>query len=207
MFNKKDFDYYQKFVELVEYNCRAADLLCEIVYNYDLKKAQAMLKSMHDVEHEADMQKHTLVNKLIKEFITPIDREDIINLSQEIDDVTDNIEDVLIKIYMYNIKTIKKGALDFTDIIKRCCEALRKTFIEFHNFSRSKTIKGLIIEVNDLEEEGDKLFVESMNELFASDADAVEKLVWKSIFENLEKCCDSCEHVANIVETTIMKNS
>lgn len=207
MFNKRDFDYYQKFVELVEYNCRAADLLCEIVYNYDLKKAQAMLKSMHDVEHEADMQKHTLVNKLIKEFITPIDREDIINLSQEIDDVTDNIEDVLIKIYMYNIKTIKKGALDFTDIIKRCCEALRKTFIEFHNFSRSKTIKGLIIEVNDLEEEGDKLFVESMNELFASDADAVEKLVWKSIFENLEKCCDSCEHVANIVETTIMKNS
>ncbi|HPJ76863.1 MAG TPA: DUF47 family protein [Clostridia bacterium] len=207
MFNKKDFDYYQKFVELVEYNCRAADLLCEIVYNYDLKKAQTMLKSMHDVEHEADMQKHTLVNKLIKEFITPIDREDIINLSQEIDDVTDNIEDVLIKIYMYNIKTIRKGALDFTDIIKRCCEALRKTFIEFHNFSRSKTIKGLIIEVNDLEEEGDKLFVESMNELFASDADAVEKLVWKSIFENLEKCCDSCEHVANIVETTIMKNS
>ena len=207
MFNKRDFDYYQKFVELVEYNCRAADLLCEIVYNYDLKKAQTMLKSMHDVEHEADMQKHTLVNKLIKEFITPIDREDIINLSQEIDDVTDNIEDVLIKIYMYNIKTIKKGALDFTDIIKRCCEALRKTFIEFRNFSRSKTIKGLIIEVNDLEEEGDKLFVESMNELFASDADAVEKLVWKSIFENLEKCCDSCEHVANIVETTIMKNS
>ena len=130
MFNKRDFDYYQKFVELVEYNCRAADLLCEIVYNYDLKKAQTMLKSMHDVEHEADMQKHTLVNKLIKEFITPIDREDIINLSQEIDDVTDNIEDVLKNIYMYNIKTIKKGALDITDIIKRCCEALRKTFIE-----------------------------------------------------------------------------
>ncbi len=207
MFKKNEYNYYQKFVELVEYNCKAAELLCEIVYNFDPKKAESMLKSMHDIEHEADVQKHLMVNKLIKEFITPIDREDIINLSQEIDDVTDTVEDVLIMMHMYNVKSIRKGTIEFTDIIKRCCEALKQTFQEFHNFSRSKTIKSLIIEVNDLEEEGDRLFVKMMNELFASDDDAVEKLVWKSIYENLEKCCDACEHVANIVETTIMKNS
>ena len=207
MFKKKGFDYFEKFVELVEYNCKAAELLSEIVQNYDSKKAEAMLKSMHDIEHAADMEKHEMMNRLVKEFITPIDREDIINLSQNIDDVTDNIEDVLIKMHMYNVKNIKKGTIEFTDIIQRCCEALRQTFLEFHNFARSKIIKGLIIEVNDLEEEGDRLFVTSMTDLFTSDVDATEKLIWKSIYENLEKCCDACEQVANIVETTIMKNS
>jgi hypothetical protein len=207
MFRKDTFDYYEKFVELVDYNCKAADLLYEILVNFDIKKAQACLKSMHDIEHNADDAKHTMSNKLVKEFITPIDREDIINLSQEIDDVTDTIEDVLIQMYMYDVKSIKKEALEFAKIIKRCCEALKLTFMEFHNFTKSKTIKSLIVEVNDLEEEGDRLFVECIRDLFTTSTNAVEIMTWKSLYENLEKCCDACEHVANIVETTIMKNS
>lgn len=207
MFRKKRNNYFEMFVDLIEYSCKAAEYLIEILSDYDSNKTKEHLIEMHKIEHEADMKKHEMVNELVKEFITPIDVEDIINLAQEIDSVTDNIEDILIKMYMYSVEDLKPGVLEFCDIIKKLCYTLKDTLIEFQNFSKSEKIKDYIIVVNDLEEEGDSLYIRLMRDLFQSDASAEQKVIWRSIYRNFEACCDKAEDVANIVETIMMKNS
>ena len=158
------------------------------------------LDELHRIEHDADKKKHEMMAVLVKAFITPIEREDIILLSQSIDEVTDKIEDVLIRIYINNVQQIRPEALAFIKVIIRCCEALKEV-------RKSKTLHGLIIEINALEEEGDSLFIDSMRSLHAEVTDPIKIIAWREIYVYLEKCCDACEHVADVVESVIMKNT
>ena len=207
MSKKSDSYYFQNFIECVECGCQAAKMLEDNLNHFDTGLLQDKLDELHRIEHDADKKKHEMMAVLVKAFITPIEREDIILLSQSIDEVTDKIEDVLIRIYINNVQQIRPGALAFIKVIIRCCEALKEVMEEFADFRKSKTLHGLIIEINALEEEGDRLFIESMRKLHAEVTDPIEIIAWREIYVYLEKCCDACEHVADVVESVIMKNT
>ena len=195
MSKKSDSYYFQNFIECVECGCQAAKMLEDNLNHFDTGLLQDKLDELHRMA------------VLVKAFITPIEREDIILLSQSIDEVTDKIEDVLIRIYINNVQQIRPEALAFIKVIIRCCEALKEVMEEFADFRKSKTLHGLIIEINALEEEGDRLFIESMRKLHAEVTDPIEIIAWREIYVYLEKCCDACEHVADVVESVIMKNT
>ena len=207
MSKKSDSYYFQNFIECVECGCQAAKMLEDNLNHFDTGLLQDKLDELHRIEHDADKKKHEMMAVLVKAFITPIEREDIILLSQSIDEVTDKIEDVLIRIYINNVQQIRPEALAFIKVIIRCCEALQEVMEEFADFRKSKTLHGLIIEINALEEEGDRLFIESMRRLHAEVTDPIEIIAWREIYVYLEKCCDACEHVADVVESVIMKNT
>ena len=207
MSKKSDSYYFQNFIECVECGCQAAKMLEDNLNHFDTGLLQDKLDELHRIEHDADKKKHEMMAVLVKAFITPIEREDIILLSQSIDEVTDKIEDVLIRIYINNVQQIRPEALAFIKVIIRCCEALTEVMEEFADFRKSKTLHGLIIEINALEEEGDRLFIESMRRLHAEVTDPIEIIAWREIYVYLEKCCDACEHVADVVESVIMKNT
>ena len=207
MSKKSDSYYFQNFIECVECGCQAAKMLEDNLNHFDTGLLQDKLDELHRIEHDADKKKHEMMAVLVKAFITPIEREDIILLSQSIDEVTDKIEDVLIRIYINNVQQIRPEALTFIKVIIRCCEALKEVMEEFADFRKSKTLHGLIIEINALEEEGDRLFIESMRKLHAEVTDPIEIIAWREIYVYLEKCCDACEHVADVVESVIMKNT
>ena len=204
---KKDYDYFQAFTQAVDYSCQAAEILKNTLTYFDTDKLNDRLKDIHGVEHAADLGKHEMMSELARAFITPIEREDILELMQELDDVTDDIEDVLIRTYIFHILSIREDALRFADIISRCCGEMLKMMKEFRDFRKSKTIHEMIVAINDLEEEGDRLYTEAVRRLFMHSKDPIELMVWREIFDRMEKCCDACEHVANIVESIIMKNS
>lgn len=207
MARKNDFDYFDGFIKLAEYSYEAAKLLDETLQNFDTDTLQEKMKIMHEIEHEADLEGHEITRRLAKEFITPIEREDIIMLIHEIDDVTDCIEDVLLHMYMYNVKEIPVDVVKFSKIILSACKELIDTFKEFKNFKKSKEIHTKIIRINRLEEEGDNLYTESVRKLHVTRHDAIEIVTWTIAYNRLEKCCDACEEAANVVESIIMKNS
>ena len=207
MAKKSDNYYFENFIQCVECGCQAAMMLEENLANFDVNRLSENLDELHKIEHDADKKKHEMMGVLVKAFITPIEREDIILLSQCIDEVTDQIEDVLIRIYINNVHTIRPEALQFTKVIIRCCKVLKEIMEEFANFKKSKTLHGLIIEINALEEGGDRLFIDSMRRLHTEVADPLEIIAWREIYNFLEKCCDACEHVADAVESVIMKNT
>ena len=207
MAKKNDNYYFENFIECVECGCQAAKMLEENLTDFDVNQLSDKLEELHRIEHDADKKKHEMMAVLVKAFITPIEREDIILLSQSIDEVTDKIEDVLIRIYINNVQSIRPEAVQFTKVIIRCCQVLKEIMEEFANFKKSKTLHGLIIEINALEEEGDRLFIESMRKLHTQVTDPLEIIAWREIYNFLEKCCDAGEHVADAVESVIMKNT
>lgn len=207
MSKKSDSYYFQNFIECVQCGCQAAKMLEDNLMNFDAGILEDRLDQLHEIEHNADKKKHEMMGILVKAFITPIEREDIILLSQSIDEVTDKIEDVLIRVYINNINSIKPEAVEFTKIIIRCCNALKEIMEEFVDFRKSRTLHGLIVEINALEEEGDRMFIHSMRRLHTEVRDPIEIIAWREIYVYLEKCCDACEHVADIVESVIMKNT
>lgn len=207
MAKKHDNDYFEMFVELVDYSCRAAHGLYDTLTNFDVAKLPDTMEVLHQIEHAADGGKHNLMEKLTAEFIPPIEREDIIAITNEIDDVTDSIEDVLMKVYMYNIQSIRSEAIEFCQTIVQCCEALKNAMIEFRHFKKTEKLKPLIIEINRLEGEGDRQYTEAVHTLFTGRGDPIEAFAWTQVFSRMERCCDACEHTANVIESVIMKNS
>ena len=207
MARKKDINYFDTFVELAVYSCQAANLLKDIMNNFNADGLKDKMQEMHVIEHSGDEARHKMVRRLAKEFITPIEREDIMAMADAIDDVTDAIEDVVMHMYMFNIRSINEYALKMTEVVVKCCNALKDALDELHNFRKSQKLHGLIVDINFLEEEGDRLFTEAMRDLYVNGKDFLEVAAWNQTFNDLEKCCDACEEVSNVIENVIMKNT
>lgn len=175
--------------------------------NYKPDDIQQMLDEMHAIEHNADVKKHEMNEALAKAFVTPVDREDLDMLSHQLDDVTDLIEEILQKFYIFDIRAIDPAAVTFAKKLVRSCELLCDIMGEFENFKKSKKIRPLIIELNDVEEECDKLYLSSMRDLPRQSADVLTIISWCEIFDCMEACADACEHASECVGSVIMKNT
>ena len=207
MSKKQDSFYFDNFVACTECACRAAELLEKTMDDFNPEELSERLDKIHEVEHAADEKKHELLRVLAKAFITPIEREDILLLSQSIDEMVDQIEDVLLRIYCNNILTIQSNAIKLVNVIVRCCGEVKELMKKFSDFKRSKNIHDHIVRINSMEEEADKLFISSLRELHTTYDDPITIVVWREIYILLEQCADACEHVADAVESVIMKNS
>jgi predicted phosphate transport protein (TIGR00153 family) len=203
----KEDKYYESFVEMVGYSCEAAQLLKRILYAFDPSELNEQMRNMHQIEHSGDIARHVMTKKLAREFITPIEREDIMAMAEAIDNVTDKIEDVLMRIYIFNIPEIREEAKKITDVIVRSCETLRAALSEFHNFRKSKTLHEKIILVNQLEEEADNIYTTGVRNLYLERTDPTLVQAWYETFQFLEDCCDACEDVADVIESVMLKNS
>lgn len=207
MSKKQDTFYFQNFIDCADCACRAAHLLEETMRHFDPDKLPEKLDEMHEIEHAADKKKHALLDTLVKAFITPIEREDIIQMSQNIDEITDKLEDVLIRIYYNHVRIIRPDALQLVEVVIRCCEEVQKLLNEFADFKHSKSLHDHIIHINSLEEEADKRYISCMYDLHGSDSDLLDVIAWREIYSYLEKCADVGEHIADTVESVVMKNS
>ena len=204
---KGDKFYFENFAETAALSKKAAEYLLNCLENYDPKNLRPMLHTMHEIEHSADGKKHEMNAALAKAFVTPVDREDLDMLSHRIDDVTDQIEEVLQMFYIDNIQTVNPAAVEFATRIVKACDILCTLMDEFENFKKSKKIHELIVELNDMEEECDKLYLTSMRELSKNATDVLLTLSWRDIYGSLEACVDACEHAGDCVRTVIMKNT
>ena len=207
MAKKQDSFYYDNFIACIDYSCQAAHLLNEVMASFSPQQIKERLDEMHALEHGADVKKHELLNVLAKAFITPIEREDILLLSQNIDEVTDKIEDVLLRLYCNNVQVIRPDALKLSEVVIRCCEEAKNMAREFADFKHSKTLHDHIVNINTMEEEADDLFISSLRTLHTTCSDPLQVIVWRALYTYLEKCMDACEHVADTVESVVMKNS
>ncbi|MCM8900269.1 DUF47 family protein [Caldicoprobacter algeriensis] len=206
MLRRKGYNYYEMFKKVAEHACEASQMLQTTIDNYKLEGLSRKITEIHNIEHTADAEKHEMIRHLLKEFLPPIEREDIIRLAEQVDNVVDSIEEILMRLYMYNIKSIRHESFEFVKIISRCTETLKELMREFPNFRKSATIHKYIVELNDMEEEGDRLYTAALRRLYVESQDPIEVIAWTQVFECFENCCDVCEEVADIVESIIMKN-
>ncbi|MBE6617090.1 MAG: DUF47 family protein [Ruminococcaceae bacterium] len=204
---KGDKFYFDNFMECASLSKQAAEYLVSCLENFDADKIEEMLDTMHSFEHSADKKKHEMSEALAKAFVTPVDREDLDLMSHQLDNVLDIMEEVLQKLYIYDIKTIEASAVEYAKNLVRSCDLLCSIMGEFENFKKSKKIHALIVECNDVEEECDKLYLSTVRAITKNSSDTLEKLSWYKIFDCFEECADACEHVSDCVGSIIMKNT
>ena len=117
MGKKQDAYYFNTFTACAEDACRAAHLLKNVLEDFKPEELETQLDKLHEIEHSADEKKHDIMDHLAKEFIPPIEREDIVSLSQNIDNVTDKVEDILLRVYMNNGQYNRQGRAGYDG----CC--------------------------------------------------------------------------------------
>jgi len=147
------------------------------------------------------------MNFLLKDFLPPIEREDIINISHRIDNVIDLTEEVLINLDIFNIDKIEEDAIKCAQLLVKCCDNLKRLLNEFGNFKKSENIRNEIVEINRLEGEGDILYTECMKKMYLNKRDAIDIIKWTTIYNCFEECFDACESIGDYIETVIMKNT
>ena len=204
---KGDKFYFENFMACTALSKEAATYLVDCLENYDPNKIEDMLQKMHEIEHRADQKKHEMNEVLRKAFVTPVDREDLDMLSHQVDDVTDMLEEVLQKFYINDVRIIQPDAIEFAKKLVKSCELLCSLMGEFENFKRSKHIRSMIVNLNDAEEECDRLYLKSMRSLAKESANVLSIIAWRDIYDCMESCADACEHVSECVGAVIMKNT
>ncbi|MBQ8766936.1 MAG: DUF47 family protein [Clostridia bacterium] len=204
---KGDKFYFENFAATTELSKKAALYLVECLENYNPENIETMLKNMHEIEHSADKKKHEMNEALAKAFVTPVDREDLDMLSHNLDQVTDKIEEILQKFYIYNIQSVDPAVIEFAKKLVKSCELLCELMGEFENFKRSKKIHSIIVSLNDVEEECDNLYLTSIRELTKDRTDVLKVVSYVKIYDCFESCADACEHASECVGAVIMKNT
>lgn len=208
MAKKQKFDYFKAYERLTELAVEESEILIKTFEGFsNSSELEEVLPRVHELEHRGDEINHDIFSSAATDFMPPIDREDIVQLAHALDNVLDYIEDVLVHMYTYDISTMPENALQFAALIKKSCKALDKAMGEFHNFKKSKKFKQLIVDINDYEEEADMLYSQAMRHLHTVENESVmHVLVWSRMYERMERCCDACEHAADIVSTILLKN-
>lgn len=204
---KETLNYFDSFIKNSSYALEASKMLRNFIYNFDVSKSAEMDNEVHKIENEADQGQHIILNYLVKDFLPPIDREDIIAIAHQIDDIIDDIDEIVINIDILNVTKLRDDVKDFVDLLEKDCERLVQMFELFKNFQDFKTIKEKIIEINMFEDEGDKLYQKALKNLYRNEKDSIEVIKWTTLYNCLENCFDSCESAADCVEEVIMKNS
>ncbi|MBO5139320.1 MAG: DUF47 family protein [Peptococcaceae bacterium] len=204
---KKNNDYFVLIKKQTSCCVEASNLLEKILCKFDKDNIHDYRNKMHEIENKADEVHHDILAKLSTEFITPIDQEDILHLVQIIDEITDALDEVILDIYMYHINDISKQTVELSKIVNKCVEALDEAAGELKNFKKRESLHKLLIKVNDIEIEADRIYTDAIYELFGSDVNEKTLLGTKAVYEGLENCCDLCEHAADVIEQVIIKNT
>jgi len=155
-------------------------------------------------EHVGDKIVHDIVRRLNKSFITPIDREDIYDLVATADEVLDSIEEAVGLFTIYRVPEPTTFARRQAEVIAKATPILRECM---DNLEKPKGLDERIIAVNSLENDGDRIEREAIASLFEGDTICTDIIKWKDIYETLESAIDECEHVANVIESIVLKHN
>ena len=197
----KDHDYFRLFSEQAANLDSAAQLLVKFMNDGDRKSVAAAIL---EHEHVGDKIVHDIVRRLNKSFITPIDREDIYALVATADEVLDSIEEASDLVIIYRVDEITPYARRQAEVIAKATSILRECM---DNLEKAKGLDERIIAVNSLENDGDRIEREAIASLFEGDTKCTDIIKWKDIYETLESAIDECEHVANVIESIVLKHN
>ncbi|ABO51163.1 protein of unknown function DUF47 [Desulforamulus reducens MI-1] len=204
MFFKKTDIFFETFKAIAENITRAAEDFSAEIHNPSSDKRG--LTNLQNYEKTGDRYTHTIIKELNKTFVTPLEREDIMNLAVKLDDILDGIEATMIRMDIYDIKDMNIFIKRNTEIILEQCQEVEKSIGKLVT-KRFLEIRTHAVRINELENEADHLFNNSLRELVASCNDAIQFIKYKQIYEMLEEVTDACEDVANILESILMRNS
>jgi uncharacterized protein len=202
LFAPKEREFFDLFEEAGSNIVRAAELLERMLDQWP--DHGELSRDVVVCEQEGDRITHDIIQRLNQTFVTPIDREDIYELASALDDVVDYTEEVADYLGLYKIEAPMEQAQALAHVLHAAARQIAQAMPRLRGF---KDISHYTVEINRLENDGDRITREAVASLFDNGIDPMVVIRWKDIFERLEEAIDATEHVANILEGITIKNS
>ena len=165
--------------------------------------SEGLIRDIKELEHEGDRLTHEVVDLLNRTFVTPFDRDDMYRLAGALDDVCDHVDETAGKVGDYGVRDVREQARQQAQVILRSATQLAEAIERLEGFRDSRR---QLIELRELEDEGDRIEQEAIASLFSSGQDALAVIRWKDIHEQLEEAVDACENAADVLEAILVKN-
>jgi uncharacterized protein Yka (UPF0111/DUF47 family) len=194
--------FFEDFVAMAEQIHRGAGLLEQMLAPEQPLWDKA--DEIKEVEHKCDFLTHAVIQRLHKTFVTPLDREDIHALARSLDDVIDAIDDSAGVIRLYQIAHVRSDARDHGRIIKASTEQVG---VAMRALGTKQGISTAAVEINRLENEGDRAHQIALRRLFEEEKDPIQIIKWKEVLDFLEEATDRCEDVAIVLEGVVVKHA
>jgi predicted phosphate transport protein (TIGR00153 family) len=201
-FRPAETSFYDDFATLASHLLNGAGLLAEMLA--DGTGREDIAQRMRDAEHEADESTHDIIRRVNTTFVTPFDREDIYALASGLDDIMDFMEEAVDLVLLYEVENLPKELANQVEVLQRCAELTADAMPRLRTM---KDLEEFWIEINRLENAGDKSYRRILAKLFSGKFEALEVLKLKDIVDSLEAAIDAFERVANIVEQIAVKES
>ena len=198
----RDGKFYDLFNEQAENIYQAAQVL--VILFRDFEEVEKRVAEIKVAEHKGDQITRSVMTKLNQTFITPFDREDIHALSSALDDVMDLVDAAASRLITYKVKFVTPGALQLANVILRGAEILVKAISEL---KKPQTILKYCEQLNQIEEESDRIKGECIARLFEDSTLPIEIIKWKEIYEVLEAATDKCEDVSDVLAAVALKSA
>lgn len=173
----------------------------------DLSHIERHMGLIKDLEKRADRLTYETIDLLHKTFITPIDRDDMLQLINTMDDIADLMEDVAETVSLYDVSTTTEEAKELANISLACCERVCTSIHLLDNMSNASEILKLAAEIANLESDADRVLRKAMSKLFREEEDVKSLIKYKAIYELLESITDKCEDVSNIIQGIVVENA
>ncbi len=212
-----DRKFYDSFEQHAACLVKAAQLLSSTLDG--TTDMQAAFKEIHELEQAGDTITHDTIARLHKTWITPLDRGHIQALISALDDVLDFVEAVADRLILFEIQAVPDDARKIAKNLVSSCAAVEQAVKLLWNLKQPDKILGLCVEINRLENEGDKLYHHALAELYRAPRlrpavapgsvppphDPMDVMKWRDIYDNLETATDRCEDVANVFEGVVLE--
>jgi len=197
-------EFFGLFAESARNLRTSAELLLDLIEDY--RDVELKASRIRDREHEGDEITHAIIRLLNTTFVTPMDREDIYLLGSALDDVLDAVEAVSDLFNLHRIEMPLPEMKAQADVLLQATEQTERAIEALPQMNRER-LEPYWVEVNRLENEGDRLYRRAVADLFSGDYKAMDVLKWKDVIENLEEAIDGLENVANIIESIVLKHA
>ena len=198
----RDREFFDLFEEAGGNILRASTLLEEMLREFPERADLA--REILICEQEGDRITHDIIQRLNQTFVTPIDREDIFALASALDDIVDYTEEVADYVGLYKIEAPFEQAQQLATVLMQASRQISEAMPRLRGF---RDISHYTVEINRLENDGDRITREAIAALFDNGIDPMVVIRWKDLYERLESAIDATEHVANIIEGIVIKNS
>ena len=203
-FKQKDDEFFDLFLESAKYFQKGASVLDDVMKDYT--SAATKVEEINRIEHEADAINDRIIDKLNLTFITPIDREDIYALANNLDDGVDLLQGILQRYEMYRMGQPMTGAVNLTNLLISSTEEVVRAVSYLENIRKNQVqILDASHKIERYESEGDLIYRSEVAYLFENEKDPIELIRWKDVLEQLEDTLDHCELIADMLRGVVMK--
>jgi predicted phosphate transport protein (TIGR00153 family) len=197
--------FFDLFQDSAENMVKAAQSLKEMINNWE--HVEGKVAEITELEHKGDTITHEIMSRLNRTFVTPFDREDIVQLAHVLDDVTDFIHSAADAMLLYKVDRPGERAKELADIILQAAEEIEKVLPQLKKRIILSSVLKRCVEINRLENLADRVYRSAIAELFDDSTDMAHIIKWREIYAHMESATDRCEDVADVLEGVAIKHA